>query len=177
MLETLEGTMRRLERVSRTIAIVCLVVIMLIVVADVGARYLLNAPMAWSYDVIGMYLMPALFYLSLSDTLADHHHIAVDLLRPRMPVWLCRVVECLGALAMTGLFGLIAWIYGGSAIEKYQSGAVVMSVGQWPSWIPDAIVLVGSVTIALRLAGRAIGHALSLVTGRAVIELPASVEH
>jgi hypothetical protein len=38
-------------------------------------------------------------------------------------------------------------------------------------------VLVGSVTIALRLAGRAIGHALSLVTGRAVIELPASVEH
>lgn len=176
MVNALRRWMEGFERVSRTVAAACLVAVMLIVFTDVAARYLVHAPLAWSYDVIGMYLMPALFYLALSDTLAGEHHIAVDLLRPRMPAWLLRVTEVVGNGAMAAVFLLIAWIYGASALDNYASGARVMNAVQWPSWIPEAIVVLGAFTISLRLVGRAIGHAVSLITRRPVIELPSSVE-
>ena len=176
MLNSLRQWMERFEKVSRTLAAACLIAVMLIVFTDVAARYLAHSPLAWSYDVIGMYLMPALFYLALSDTLAAEHHIAVDLLRPRMPQWLRRVTEVVGNGAAAAVFLLIAWIYGASALDNYASGARVMNAVQWPSWIPEAIVVLGAFTISLRLLGRTIGHATSLVSGRSVIELPSSVE-
>ena len=177
MVDTLRTAMRAIERVMRFIAAICLLAVMVIVFTDVGARYLANMPLAWSYDLIGMYLMPALFYLALSDTLADGHHVAVDLLRPRMPPWLRRAIEVFGSAAMAAVFLIIVWIYTQSAWDKYTTKALVLSVGQWPAWIPDAIVVVGSLAISLRLMGQALGHALSLLLGRSVIDLPATVEH
>lgn len=176
MVNSLRNWMARFEQLSRTVAAACLIAVMLIVFTDVAARYLVRSPLAWSYDVIGMYLMPALFYLALSDTLAAEHHIAVDLLRPRMPQWLLRLSEVVGNGAAAAVFLLITWIYGASALDNYASGARVMNAVQWPSWIPEAIVVLGAFTISLRLMGRAIGHAVSLFSGRPVIELPSSVE-
>jgi len=177
MIVLLQDLMAWLERAMRFIAAVCLIAVMAIVFTDVGARYVANAPLSWSYDLIGMYLMPMLFYLALSDTLAAEHHVAVDLLRPHMPTWLIRAVELFGSAAMAAVFLLIGWIYLQSSWEKYETHALVLSVGQWPAWIPDAIVVVGAFSIALRLVGRAVGHAASLLLGRALIALPTSVEH
>lgn len=171
------AAMRRLEIALRTVGAACLLAVMLIVFVDVGARYLFNAPLAWSYELIGMYLMPALFYFALSDTLAEHHHISVDLLRPRMPRWLIRVVEIVGSGAMAAVFAAILWIYANAAVADFARGAVTMGVIEWPAWVPSAIAAVGAATICLRLVGRVVGHAASLFSGRPMIELPASVEH
>lgn len=177
MIATLTRWMNGAERVLRSVAAICLLAVMCIVFTDVAARYLIHSPLTWSYDLIGMYLMPALFYLALSDTLAAHHHVAVDLLRPRMPSWLARSFEIFGSGAMASVFLLIAQIYARSAWEKFHTDAMVLSSIQWPAWIPDAIVVVGAVSIALRLLGRAIGHAVSLATGQELVEIPASVEN
>lgn len=160
----------RIEAALERIAAVCLMAVMLIVFSDVGARYLFSKPFSWSYELIGMYLMPTLFYFALSSTLAAHHHVAVDLLRPRMPRWLIQAAELLGSAAAGTVFAAIAWLFARSGVEKFVSGAVVMGDVQWPSWIPDAIVALGSGTIVLRLIGRAIGHGVSLVTGRDPVE-------
>jgi TRAP-type C4-dicarboxylate transport system permease small subunit len=176
MIKKNRAMMLRVEYVLRTIGAACLLAVMCIVFIDASARYFLNAPLAWSYELIGLYLMPALFYLALSDTLADNHHIAVDLLRPRMPSWLLRIIEVLGNAAMCAVFLVIAWIYLRSSWHDFSSGAVTMGVVEWPAWIPEAIVVVGTVSICLRLVGRTVGHAMSLVCRRSVIDLPASVE-
>lgn len=168
--------MLKLEFALATVAAACLLAVMCIVFIDVGARYFLNAPLSWSYELIGMYLMPALFYLALSDTLADHHHIAVDLLRSRMPHWLIRVIEIIGCGAMSALFALMVRIHLQSAVHDLRTGAVTMGVIEWPAWIPPTLVVIGSAAIALRLIGRVVGHAVSLATGRPVIALPAIVE-
>ena len=176
MIQTLTAWMTRFERVSRFIAVACLLAVMFIVFTDVAARYLIHSPLAWSYDLIGMYLMPALFYLALSDTLAAHHHVSVDLLRPHMPRWLLRLFEIIGSAAMAGVFMLIVWIYVQSGWEKFHTDAMVLSSIQWPAWVPDAIVTVGALTITLRLLGRTVGHLLSLASGRDLVALPVSVE-
>jgi len=162
------------DRAFRTIGIVCLLAVMVIVFCDVGARYLMNAPFPWSYELIGMYLMPAIFYFAVSDTLAANHHIAVDLLRPRRPPAMIRIVETLGSAAMACVFMALVWLFFGSAFEKFRSDSVVMGVVEWPSWIPDFIVGLGSLLVGVRLLGRAAGHLLSLLTGRAIVELPSS---
>lgn len=172
MIDSCRRLMSAIERVLRTIAAACLLAVMLIIFCDVFARYLFNAPIEWTYELVSMYLMPALFYFAVSDTLAEDHHIAVDLLSPYIPVPLRRVVEVLGGGAMAAVFGWIAWIFWSSAVANYRSGAVVMGTIEWPTWIPETIVMVGAASIGLRLAGRVIGHLASLVTGRPLLDLP-----
>jgi len=176
MVYFLRKRMKEFECVSRIVAAGCLITVMVVVFADVLARYVARAPLAWSYDVIGLYLMPMLFYLALSDTLAAEHHIAVDILRPRLPPWLLRVSETVGNGAAAVIFLLTAWIYGVLALDNFASGARVMNSVQWPSWIPDATVVLGASTISLRLLGRAVGHAMSLLSGRSIIELPTTTQ-
>ena len=48
MIQTLSACMDRLERISRFIAVACLLAVMFIVFTDVAARYLLHAPLPWS---------------------------------------------------------------------------------------------------------------------------------
>lgn len=159
------GLLSRLETLLERIAAAVLLAVTLIVFADVGARYLFSRPFSWTYEFVGMYLMPALFYFALSSTLAARHHVAVDLLRPRMPRTLARTVDLLGSAATATVFLTVAGLFGRSALEKYLSDSVLMGVVQWPTWIPDAIVAIGSGTIVLRLAASAVGHAHALATG------------
>jgi TRAP-type C4-dicarboxylate transport system permease small subunit len=155
----------RVEAALERIAAACLMAVMLIVFADVGARYLLSMPFSWSYELIGMYLMPTLFYFSLASTHAAHHHVAVDLLRPRMPRGLAHGIDLAGSAATGTVFAVVAWLFARSSLDKLASDAVVMGVVQWPSWIPDAIVAIGSAAMVLRLGHRAWHHARAIVTG------------
>ena len=173
----MEALLRLIERISGWTGAITAWLVMPLVLAtvyDVFARYVFNAPLIWTYELVGMYLMPALFYFAVSDTLAEDHHIAVDLLARWFPTALRRVIEALASAVMAALFAWLVWIFGQSALANFQSGAVVMGAREWPTWIPDAVVVIGSASIALRLFGRAIGHVLSLLTGKPLIGLPRS---
>lgn len=174
MLNSCSQAMLAIERVLRTVAAACLLAVMLLVFCDVLARYLFQSPLIVTYELVGMYLMPAIFYFALSDTLADHHHIAVDLLVPRIPAPTRRVIEALASALMATLFVWIVWIFAPSALANFRGNAVVMGALEWPTWIPDAIVVIGATTMAMRLYGRAVAHLASLVTGKSLIGLPPS---
>jgi TRAP-type C4-dicarboxylate transport system permease small subunit len=79
-----DALLRRLESVVSLAAVAALFAIMLIVVADVFMRYVLNSPFAWAYDLVGLYLLATVFFLSLSSTFAAHAHVSVDLLMHRL---------------------------------------------------------------------------------------------
>ena len=170
----LRRLMRGLEAALRTVAAGCLLAVMLVIFCDVIARYFFNAPLIWTYELVGMYLMPALFYFAISDTLAEDHHIAVDLLARWLPVPLRRLVEAVSGALMATIFIWLVWLFGQSSIANYRSGAVVMGAREWPTWIPELIVVIGSTAIAVRLVGRVVGHLVSLLTGKPVIDLPRS---
>ena len=71
------------ERVTSTIAAVFMFAIMMIVFTDVVMRYVFNRPFSWAYDLISLYIMAGVFFLSLSGTYAVNGHISVDILLPR----------------------------------------------------------------------------------------------
>ena len=86
-----------LERALTVIAVTFMFVIMMLVVADVFMRYALNRPFSFTYDLIGLYLMAGVFFLTLSDALREHVHVGVDILVPRFSLAGRRLAEIVTA--------------------------------------------------------------------------------
>ena len=160
------------ERILVVLSSIALGAIMLIVVADVTMRYIFGTPLSWSYNLIGLYLMVAVFFLALSDTLHNHGHIAIDLFQHQIPHRARHLSLSLGYLLSTVVMALIGW----QAWLRFKSAYVnddrIAAVIPWPTWIAYFIVAVGCFVITLRCAYRVVGHAASGVTGRELVETP-----
>lgn len=147
--------------------------IMAIVAADVAMRYLLNSPFPWSYDLISLYLMTALFYFALSRTFAEGSHISVDIVQYYLSDNGRRLCQIVYAALSLALFAVIAWLGAGRTIEDYEAGAATAGAILWPSWLSDVFVPIGAGLLSLRLLVHGLAHAASLATGQNLIPLPA----
>lgn len=173
MILFLDRWVGRFEHVLAALAALLMFAIMIIVATDVAMRYLLNSPFPWSYDLISLYLMTALFYFAVSRTLAEGAHISVDIVQYYLSDNARRICQIVyGALSLV-LFAVIAWLAWGRTLDDFETGAATAGAILWPSWIADAFVPIGAGLLVLRLLVHVLAHAMSLVTGRNLIELPA----
>ena len=164
--------MQRIEAVATLVGCACLMAVMLVVTADVGFRYLLNTPFIWSYDVITLYLTPAVFFLTLSNAYAAGAQVNIDLLHAAMPTPLRRIANAISAAASLCAFGLIA--YGGALrlADSWENSDVLAGVIPWPTWPSILLVPVGCSMLALRL----ITSLVINITGETTSP-PASADH
>jgi len=162
----------RIEWVLSTLAAIAMFAVMIVVMLDVTMRYVFAAPLGWSYEIISLYLMVAVFFLALGDTLHHHDHIAIDLLLPYMPVRLRHAGETIGYALTTVVIALIAWEAWERMASAIENREVMPTIIPWPTWIAYLFVVVGSVSLALRAAYRTAGHLASTIAGRALVELP-----
>lgn len=154
------------------LACLALAAIMLIVVVDVAMRYALARPLGWSYDVIGLYLMVAVFFLMLPDTLHHHGHVAIDLFQHALPRRLRHLGLVLGNTAgavVMALIGREAW---GRFQTAYEGQERIAAIVPWLTSPAYLIVTVGVALLTLRLVYRAAGHGLSALSQRDVVEMP-----
>ncbi|MBR1131012.1 TRAP transporter small permease [Bradyrhizobium iriomotense] len=161
-----------LERALTVIAAISLFAIMALVVADVFMRYVLNSPFSFTYDLIGLYLLAGVFFLTLSDTLRVHAHVGVDILLSRFPPAGRRLSEVVTALTGLFVFALICKVGFERALENYEQHDVLAGAIPWPTWISAALVPFGCGVLVLRLALQLVGNVLSLVSGRDLFPLP-----
>jgi TRAP-type C4-dicarboxylate transport system permease small subunit len=164
---------RWLQRLEDWLAIgsaVAVFLIMLIVVADVALRYLMNAPLPWSFDLISIYLMGAAFFLALSQTLRLSHHVNVDLAYERFPLVVRRLLKLIGWGLAAALFGWIAWLAAATAFDRYTKGDVIVGAYTWPTWIPAAIAALGFGAMVVRLVLGVMVLAARLAGGRIDVE-------
>jgi TRAP-type C4-dicarboxylate transport system permease small subunit len=161
-----------LERALTVIAAVSLFAIMALVVADVFMRYVLNSPLSFTYDLIGLYLMAGVFFLTLSDTLRVHAHVGVDVLMSRASPAGRRLSEIVTALTGLFVFILISKVGLERAMENYEQHDVLAGAIPWPTWISAALVPFGCGVLVLRLALQLVGNVLSLASGRDLFPLP-----
>ena len=161
-----------IERALTVIAVVFLFVIMVLVVSDVFMRYVMNKPFTFTYDLIGLYLLAGVFFLTLSDALREHAHVSVDILLSRFSPAGRRLSEIATALAGLFVFILICKVGFERALENYQQDDVLAGAIPWPTWISAALVPFGCGVLVLRLVLQFVGNVLSLATGRDLYPLP-----
>jgi TRAP-type C4-dicarboxylate transport system permease small subunit len=170
------GPLRRtLDLIDNALmAVGCLMMfaLMLVVVADVSLRYLFNAPLSWSYEVVSKYLMPGLFFLAASHTLKAHGHVTVDILHNYLGRRTRYVLQALISGLAAPAFGVAAWVSAQKTLEDFGSGAADTSGLGLPSWTVSLMLPLGFGLLALRLALNAGGYAATLLSGREVLALP-----
>lgn len=149
-----------------------MMLLMLLVVADVTLRYLFNAPLAWSYEVVSNFLMPGLFFLAVSHTLGVHGHVAVDILHNRMSRRARYVCQALASALAAPVFGYCTFVAALRTLADFQSGAVSTSGVEVPSWSTNVLLPLGFGLLTLRLALDALGYAATLASRREVLALP-----
>jgi TRAP-type C4-dicarboxylate transport system permease small subunit len=172
VIRTTDAVLRRLERTLVVVAAAMLFLIMVIVTVDVALRYLFNSPLAWSYDLISLYLMVGLFFFALSDTLHNNGHVSVDILHHYMPARARHAAELVGYGCMIFVFAMIFYMSTVRTWTSFHGGDVLAGNIPWPTWLSTIAVPIGSGLIFLRVLFRFIGHTLSLFTTQPVISLP-----
>ena len=140
-----------LELATSSLAGAVLFFIMCVVCTDVTGRYLFNSPLAWSFDLISLYLMGVMFFFALSDTLRRGHHVTVDILyqrfRKRTQFFWATIGWALAAVFFVTILILVA----GTAYSNWKTGDVVPGAIPWPTWIRSAVATLGLLLICARL--------------------------
>lgn len=125
-------------------------IIMLVVIADVLLRYVFSMPLAWSYDVISLYLMVGMFFFAVSDTLRVGGHVGIDVFQPYLPPLLRHVGEAIGYAATALLTGMMAWLALTRAISAWQNDEMQTGAYLWPMWVAQIPVVIGMAVITAR---------------------------
>jgi TRAP-type C4-dicarboxylate transport system permease small subunit len=172
-METAHRVITALERLLGTLAALMLLTIMLLVVVDVGLRYLFKSPLGWSYDFISLYLMVGLFFFSLSSTLQHEEHVRVDILLKHFPPAMRHLAELVTYALASLVFAVIVWVTFAKAIGSLQAGEISPGLVPWPTWLSIILVPIGAGLMLLRMLFRVVGHALTLLTRQPHIALPA----
>lgn len=166
------GALARIEAVFIAVSAVAMAAIMVIVAADVMLRYVFSSPFSWSYNIIGLYLLGAVFFLALSDTLQHHGHVALDLFVPLMPLRLQHFMQAFGYAVSAAFVAVIAWLAFTRAEDALLSDDRIAASVAFPTWIAYAILTAGTSLLVLRALYRAVFHAASAIAGRDLVELP-----
>lgn len=142
---------RACEEVGRYLGVVATVVIMMIIACDVFLRYLFNAPLAWAYEFIGLYVMAALFFLPLGYVQRCHGNIAVDLFVKLVPVRLRSTFSRVGNLLAAAVFGIACGAFALKAFDAFVSGDEIVGPYIWVTWPIYTMVAAGLGLLVLRL--------------------------
>ena len=146
---------------------VALYAIMLIVALDVVLRYGFRRTLTWSYDLISMYLMVAVFLLALSRTLRENHHVRVDVLFGSAPPRVRHTLELVGYVLSAILMAGILYMGSLKTWSSYMAGDVVVTGYAWPTWLSAVLVPLGVGLLLARLLLGICSLVVALVTGAA----------
>lgn len=149
------------ERADRLVAIVahglsavgvlCVILMMVLTTADVVARYIFNSPTMWA-DEMAAYLLIAIVFLGLAQTLRTNNHIRIDVLTSLLPPHVRRVLEVI-AHVVGFVFAIVliagAWTrFSNFWVRHTLSDSSLMT----PLWMPMVPVIVGAAVFGIVVA-------------------------
>jgi TRAP-type mannitol/chloroaromatic compound transport system permease small subunit len=137
-------------------------IITIIVLLEVTARYLFNSPTTWANEV-NQYLLCALVMFGGGYTLSKYGHTKVDILH----VWFSKrvqaLVEILIGLCVLAIAGPIIWYGGLLTLEALHTGQTSVSAAELPLWPSMATVPLGALFLGLQGLSNAL-HAVRFLT-------------
>lgn len=141
----------RIEGIFTAAAQLSLVAIAVVVVADVIARYVFNAPITWADGLTESYLIVAVVYFALSSGEAAGVHVRVTVLTRIMPPAVQRVLRVV-MLLLSALYFLAITVFAGiQASTSWSIHETSTGLIPWPIYVAYTIVPVGTFFMTLRL--------------------------
>ena len=128
-------------RTLLTIAMLALLAMMLMIVSDVFMRYIFNAPILGTYDVVEICLVIAVTF-SFGAVISGSQEIVIDLIDQFVPA---RFVTVLKRIAAFGSATVLVFIFTSMitpTLQSHRYGEIRLELNM-PVWIVWAIALVG----------------------------------
>jgi TRAP-type C4-dicarboxylate transport system permease small subunit len=152
MLDCLDRGLRAIERVFDFAAAASIVMMMLAIFSDVLARAITGESIDGVHELVEMYLMAGVVFLSVARAQDLGRHIAVDALMNRVGLRSRIVFKTTGCAIGLALMAPIAWKTSQMCIEHFLQGRATTGVVEFPTWIGWAAISAGSTVLAFRLA-------------------------
>lgn len=138
LIEAVEWFLSRLGIVSGFATLL----IMLVIVADVAGRAILNAPLDMSTEISEV-LMVVLVFMGLAAAQQTRQNFAIDIATRHLPVKLQELVETLGYVFSLALVGVLAWLSTKQAISAFQRGETGFGIVAFPIWPTRFLLAIG----------------------------------
>ncbi|MGE5171666.1 MAG: TRAP transporter small permease [Rudaea sp.] len=127
-----------------------------VIVYGVVRRYVFNAPVAWTDELVG-YLLVASVMLAAAEALFGGEHISVDIVTERLGPRGKRLAYLLG-LAAVAASGVLLIVEGlGMVLFSRQVGLRSNGALALPLWIPQSLVPIGALLLLLAALAAFVG--------------------
>lgn len=154
-----------IPRTGFAFAVVALVGLVLVVLWEVAARRIFNAPTIWAFDLAG-YLQAAGFLLVAGELLRRGEHIKIDVFSKMLPGRMRAVIDLLVMAVLVIASGWLAIVAGKQALHAWNTAQVdwvsVWAPKVWPYY---TIVTFAMLSLFLGALGRVIQSARSVRAG------------
>ena len=132
-----------LAKLSMAVAALGVLAMCLLVTGAVVVRYAFDWPVVWVPEIVG-YLMVALVFLALGETMLAGRHIKIDLVVGRLPRRLRDIVELLTLTLSVGVAGFFAWHGLNTMLRSLDYGRRdAFGALNLPLWIPQVALPIG----------------------------------
>ena len=106
----------KVNKIMDGVSVLCMVLILLLVIAQVAMRYIFNSPLTWSEE-LAVFVMIWLTFNGSLICMRDKEHIEVTILVDHLPRTLQRIVVAFSRLASV-FFLLVVAYYGSDLVME-----------------------------------------------------------
>jgi len=136
-------------RAANLLSAVCVLILMVLVIADIFGRYLFNSPVPMTYEV-GSFLMVFIVFLGLAYTQRMGAHIRVEFFTLHLSVRVRAILDILASglgllLYITIVYQSFIWARTSWQVGDYVSGLI--NIPRWPS---QFVVPLGAALLCLQ---------------------------
>jgi TRAP-type C4-dicarboxylate transport system permease small subunit len=131
------------------ISAVFVLVLMILVIADIGGRYLFNRPVPMTYEV-GAFMMVFVVFLAMAYTQRAGAHIRVEFLTLRLPPRARMILDIVSSILGTLLYATIAYQGFTWAWTSWEVGDYIAGLINIPRYPSQFVVPLGAAILCLQ---------------------------
>jgi TRAP-type C4-dicarboxylate transport system permease small subunit len=155
---TAEKWIDRLAQALSWAGAICLTVMMLATILDVGLRAVFGTPVFGTFEMVELMLVGVVF-LALPEVFLKDQHVTVDVVDQVVPARVSRLLKSAAALLTLGFVAVLGWNMTGPALDAARFGETTLDLKLpiWIFWAPMLLGLAASLLAALVSLLRVIG--------------------
>jgi len=164
----------RLFEGAATIGAIGLIAIALMITIDVFVRWATGRPIVGVFEFSGVLLVMVTF-LPLGMVLFTNQQLRVDIILELVKNKTVAVLGLVDVAIGLIVFGLLLWIGTDEFLKAYQGRFLLRGMIEIPTWIPNAMIWMGTLMAILALAYQGVEYVIRLTRHTSLAETPKNI--